>query len=125
MNQSPLEYTGVGYPNAILITKNQNVADENCYQYEFRNLSNCVVQINGLPLLPSHAEGSIPGVVKNVVSNGALAIWAPLMKAGERDTTSYQIFFDDSTVEGNVSPIHRLYVLKKQIVPIPANRNRR
>lgn len=108
-------------PNAIFISQNTVIADENVFQYQFVNLSNVPVTINGM-WLDRYFSGNheAPTVI-----SGAFNIWEPPMQAGEEDTSSYQIAFQDTYYASVVAPIHRLFVAKKQYAPRPFNRKPR
>jgi hypothetical protein len=111
-------YHEFGYPNAIIVTFNEQIADENVWQYEFVNLSNVPVTVNGM-FLDRYFSGANP--LAPTVIAGSNNRWAPVMLAGERDTTSYAIIFQDTYYPGAV-PYHKLIVMKKQLQPMPYNR---
>jgi hypothetical protein len=117
MNETD-NYIGVAYPTGIIFGSNGQVADENALQYEFVNLSNVPVVINGV-FLDRYYTGS---PTSPTIIAGAFNRWAPLMKSGERDTTLYIFNFQD-TYYPAITPNHRLMVMKKLYYPLPVNRN--
>lgn len=98
-----------------LFTGNNTVQFKNVLQYEFINLSNVPVIINGQIFLDRYFSGSPPPAIPTIIS-GAAYRWAPLMKAGERDTSQYSFVFQDKWY-GNVTVYRRLYVVTKLYSP--------
>jgi hypothetical protein len=117
------EYITVGFPNAVVYGQNGIVADENCYQYEFRNMGNCPVTVNGV-FLDRYFSGI---VTAPTVIGGNGNTWVPQMKSGERDTTSYSFQFHPTFYPGTnpVQLVQSLVVIKKLYVPLPNNRKNR
>jgi hypothetical protein len=106
----------MGFPNALSVSQNGTVSDENAYSYEFVNLSNIPVLVNNI-WLDRYYSGSVgsPTVIA-----GSFHRYAPPVNSGERDTTSYQVIF--ITDYYAVTPNPRLLVIKKLYVTRPGNR---
>ena len=108
------EFTGVSNV-PLLFTANGTVQFKNALQYEFINLSNVPVLINGILFLDRYFGGSPPPALPTIIA-GACYRWAPLMKAGERDTSQYSFTFLDNYYT-DVSAYKRLYIVRKMHSP--------
>lgn len=123
MTTSLEDYIPVTFPNAINISANGEIADENVYGYQFVNLSNCPVYINGM-FLDRYFSGA--STTRTVIA-GSNNTWTPPIIAGERDTTLYRIQFAPTFYPGTSAAqlYQQLIVMKKQYGPLPGNRNAR
>lgn len=112
----PENYNGVAFPGAVLMTDGGFVNYENVMQYEFYNLSNVPVLINGMFLDRYFAGSPTTPTYLNT-----RYFWIPKMLANETDTSNYSVQFLDNFYNG-IKAVHKLYIMKKLFAPVPKNR---
>ena len=91
------------------VNSNNMIQRDNCIQYEFINLGNVPVVINGV-FLDRYYSGT---PTAPTVISGSFNKWAPMMKKDEVDLTQYNYTFQPKYYPG-VTAYPRLIVIVKQ-----------
>lgn len=108
-----IDYEGVTSLVQLVETSNTTISFDKVLDYEFINLSNVPVLLSNGVFLDRYYTGAI---ASPTIIAGSFNRWKPLLKANERDTGQYSASFLD-TFYAAVTPVRRLYVIKKIYKP--------